>query len=228
MAPTPILNRFLRAATSTTLLLSLLRPGLLPAADHEGGLWATANLGLKLRPDLTAGLIVEPRFDQDVDRLERLLFRPSVTRRIGRTSLTFGYDAHLIQEPRDRIEHRLWQQVERAGASDYWRPSYRLRLEERHFDDIGGVIFTTRWKAQVKPALGTDGAYWRAGAEVFFNFNEQSVGPREGYDQTRLQLAVGRPVGGAAVEVGYQLQHLDLRGTDRVIHQALAAVILRF
>ncbi len=225
--PTPGVSNCFACIAALVLSFALGLP-LAQAADNDGGMWLTANLSRPLRDDLVAGLIIEPRFDQDAGRLERMLLRPSITRNFARTALTFGYDAHLIQAPRDRLEQRLWQQLQFTPGDSPWRALLRLRVEERFIEDIGGMVLTTRWKAQVRPQVPGSDWYLRLANEVFFNLNGQARGPLAGYDQNRAQAAFGRRLGTAGIELGYQAQHLRLRGRNRLIHQFLASISLRF
>ncbi|NNM00520.1 MAG: DUF2490 domain-containing protein, partial [Gammaproteobacteria bacterium] len=84
-------------------------------ADSDEGLWTTATVGGTLNENWKASVALQTRFFDGTGRLDRHLIRPSVTRLLGDgRSITLGYDAHFVDEPRGFVEQRLWQQYQQS------------------------------------------------------------------------------------------------------------------
>lgn len=215
--------------TRPALALALLVLGACPAhAEQDGGLWFTALGVLPLNEDFSASLALQPRFDRDVDRYERLVVRPWITRRLdGGHTATLGYDAHVIEAPRDRVEHRAWQQWGwRLPVTANLRT--RLRLEERFVENVDGTGVRLRVMAIWRRALGDSGWTFEINDEIFFGLNDVAGGPRDGYDQNRFYAGFSRRLGPRLTGgVGYQMQHIDRPGDDLTLHQAFLTVTVR-
>lgn len=217
----------IRGAVPVLLFLLLAAAGNLCFAEEETGLWTTATFSTGISDQWRASLALQSRFIDGTSTLMRHVIRPYVTRAFasGRT-LTFGYDAHFIEEPRDLLEQRLWQQFQQTWSVNRAQIDLRVRLEERVIESIGGVTVRPRFLAGVRYPLFGPNAFAIARNEASFNINSMPGGPEEGYDQNRLFLGIGgrlsERVGG---ELGYQLQHVRVPARDDlIVHQAFIAL----
>lgn len=200
------------------------------AGEDDTGLWTTTTGTLKLRPNWTASLAVQTRSVDDASDLERTVLRPSISYQYApQYKLTAGYDAHLIELPTDRIEHRAWQQWSSKWQFNPITLSARVRLEERFIEDVDDVAYRLRLGAMATvPLFDTS---WRGVIrnEYFAGLNSVDGGPQSGFDQNRSFIGVSHKLNDhISAEVGYQLQHID-RGAraDISIHQLMVNLSFR-
>ena len=107
------------------------------SAEDDAGLWATLALSGEFAGPVRGNLMVQPRFADDIGELERFVVRPSVSIELPRSvTVALGYDAHLIDNPRNATEHRIWQQVALDVPLGSLGLHHRLRLEERLLEDV--------------------------------------------------------------------------------------------
>ncbi len=202
------------------------------AADDEAGFWATGSISTGLAEHWRAALDIQPRFVDGVDTLERVVLRPSLTRRISEPlALTLGYDAHLIESPAGRVEQRLWQQAMITGALATMQTHLRIRIEERFIEDVDSAAVRGRFRAGVKWPTGFSLlTHAIVRNEIFFNLNAPDGGPDTGFDQNRFFAGFARRLAGNLDgELGYQMQYIDRSGReDLAIHQAFVALSMRF
>lgn len=150
------------------------------------------------------------------------MIRPSVSYTAHKYfRATLGYDAHFIELPRDRVEQRLWQQWSARWLAKPVSVSTRVRLEERFIEDIDETAVRLRLQGKlVVPIYGTTfSAVLRN--EYFTGLNDVDRGPQSGFDQNRAYVGVRTKIfKRQALEIGYQLQHID-RGAreDISVHQ---------
>lgn len=182
-----------------------------------------------LRENLLADATLQLRFDNDIDQLERVLLRPSLTYLLGgNQSLTLGYDAHFVESPTDRVEQRLWQQYNLNHRFSTLTGSLRLRLEERFIDHVDGVPVRLRIKVGIKLPVTDSPWFVTLSNEAFLGFNDIGGGQRDGFHENRAYLGFGRPLGNGTVgQIGYQNQFFDNRANDRMLHQFFISVNLK-
>jgi hypothetical protein len=197
------------------------------AVSEEGALWTTLHLALPVSPRLSAHLIVQPRFDADVSRLQRVVVRPWLEAGLGRGfAAALGYDAHVIENPVSTLEQRVWQQLSFGRA---WRPLRgfaRLRLEERFLEGSDPVAWRSRLLVGLGAPLGRSFELV-AQDELFVNLNQTRRVARTGVRENRLYAGFGRPLRDRLrADLGYQLQWQELPGADRMFHTLMLG--LRF
>ena len=189
-------------------------------AEDDARLWATFGLQATLAGPVTGSLIIQPRFSQDMGELERVLLRPSISLEVSKPLvLTLGYDAHLIEDPRDKTEHRAWQELGLQTPVDSFAVHHRLRLEERFLEDVAGTALRLRYRLRLGHPIGDSAFDAVVSNEVFFDLNSRRGGPRSGFGEDRAFAGLRRQVHQAlALEGGYQLQYVDRPGRDAANH----------
>ena len=220
-----------RRAAALVLLLSVsvfgaARPS--GAVENDPLLWLTAIVGHGITDDLRAGLFLQTRFADDVSEFERLVVNPSLSWKLPRGfAVAGGYDAHVIRNPRVRLEHRSWEQLSLRHEVAGIRLFHRFRLEQRFIEGEDGAANRLRWwiEGQV-PLFDTE---WRGVLrnEAFFDLDAKRQGPTEsGFGETRLFAGFDRDLpGGYGLEAGYQLQYIDRRRReDLAAHTVLITV----
>lgn len=209
----PSKRRWHRSAASLLLLCCIWQS--LWAADDDVGLWATGDYHYEIQDNWLASLAIQARFADDIERLERLLFRPSITYRTASgIGLTAGYDAHSVESPRDSIEHRSWQQI--AIKQNFGRivPFAHVRLEQRYFENVDDISLRLRLNAGVNIPL-RGGFSASLANEIFFTLNDTSGGPVEGFDQNRLFAGFSKNLNERLnVRLGYQMQYVERAARD--------------
>lgn len=210
------------------LALGLFSPTATHATDHDSGMWTTVSASHKLANQWSAGLLVQTRLNNDFGDLERTVLRPSMTYKpTDYLALTIGYDAHFIEKPNDRLEQRIWQQVAFNWTSAPIAWTARARLEERFIEGVDGAPLRLRLMARGQLALNDDGLYAAMSNEYFVNLDETRGGPRDGFDQNRFYVGLGRPLNERIkAEVGYQMQYINRAGEDVAVHQLMLSLAL--
>ena len=208
------------ATLLAAIAVAFLVAGASHAADDDTRMWLGLSFQHPLSDELSAHLLVQGRFSNGMEDLERTVLRPWLTWTSSeRLSLSFGYDAHLFDAPDDRAEHRIWQQVALDTPLASWAVGHRVRLEERLIEGVGGAALRLRYQLRVSHPLGAGGLYGAVSNEVFFNLNSPHDGPAGGFGEARFFVGLGRPLGDRVrVEGGYQLQFVDRPGADAANH----------
>ena len=172
---------------------------------------------------------VQFRFDDDIDQLERILLRPSLTYLFDdKQSFTLGYDAHFVEAPRSRVEQRLWQQYHVNHRFSTLTGSLRLRLEERFIDHVDGVAVRLRIKSGVKLPFAQTPWFFTLSNEAFVGFNEIRGGQRDGVHENRANGWFGHVLGvGMVGQIVYQNQFFDNRANDRMLHQLFISLSMK-
>ncbi|MGR8920546.1 MAG: DUF2490 domain-containing protein [Gammaproteobacteria bacterium] len=203
------------------LLCALAAAQAASAADDEGGLWAGAAVSKLLSENVSAGALVQLRFIDELERLERVLLRPHVAYRPrAGHAFSLGYDAHFIDTPSAKVEQRLWQEYQVSRPFSGFSGALRFRFEERFIDHVDGVPVRLRAKASIKmPVAGSPWSFTVAN-EAFLSVKDIRGGQRDGFHENRAYAGFGRRLGdGPAIAVGYQNQWLEGARRDRMIHQ---------
>lgn len=196
------------------------------AAEEDSGLWATVAASKVLGERVTAAMALQLRLNDDVDRRERTLLRPSLSYRIDPFQvITLGYDAHFINLADDKVEQRLWQQYQVSQQYSHLSASLRLRLEQRFIDHVDGVPVRLRIKPALKVPFNNSPWFFTVANEFFVAFNDVDGGQRDGYHENRAYLGFGRPLGeGVVGQIGYQNQFIERAGRDIVTHQLFVGI----
>jgi hypothetical protein len=199
------------------------------AAGSDTGLWAIATVKHGLNEKWTGSLSSQLRFHRDIGSLERVVLRPSLDYRVSRRfTATAGYDAHFIRSPADKIEQRTWQQLLYRMPAGGFKLSGRLRLEQRFIEHVDGTAVRLRIYAKATRALAKGPWYVALRNEVAFGLNNLQGGPRDGFDQNRLFVGLGRSLSpGSGFEVGYQMHYARRTGEDVIIHQVFINVLFQ-
>lgn len=199
------------------------------AADEDGGLWASTSVAKRFNEDISADVTVQLRFDDDIDRLERTLLRPSVSYHLApRQTVTLGYDAHFIHAPGDLVEQRLWQQYQVSHDFEPIVASLRIRLEERFIDHSDDVPVRVRLKAGADVPIANSPWRFMLANEAFIGLNDSARAQRDGFHENRAFVGFGRTLSAELNgQIGYQNQFFDGRARDRMIHQLFVGVALQ-
>ncbi len=219
-----------RARRAVVPALLLLAVSIAPTqAAEDVGLWATGTARLELDELWYTSLTLQPRFNDDIATLERLVIRPSISRRLaGPHTATLGYDAHVIESPRDRVEHRTWQQWGWKLPVTFANLSTRVRLEQRFIEDVDGTALRARFKGTWTKPLGSGAWRFVLSDEVLVGLNDVSGGPRDGYDQNRAFAGFGTALTPRLNGLfGYQMQHIGRPGDDLTVHQLMISLTVR-
>ena len=212
-----MLSKHLFCIFPVLFLTSVLVPTRTLAADSDVGLWATGDYQREFDAKWLASIAIQARFNSDIETLERLLFRPSITYKLpANIGLSLGYDAHSIESPRDIIEHRSWQQIAVKHRVKQFTTFAHSRLEQRYFENIDAVSLRLRLNAGVDVPL--HGGFTATLAnEIFFTLNDAGVGPRDGFEQNRLFAGVKKRLSDhLGVRIGYQMQYIDRPANDDI------------
>jgi hypothetical protein len=199
------------------------------ATGSDTGLWTIATVKHGLNEKWTGSLSGQLRFHQDIGTLERVVLRPSLDYRVShRLTATAGYDAHFIQSPADKIEQRLWQQLLYRIPVAGLKLSGRLRLEQRFIEHVNGTAVRLRIYAKATRSLAKGPWYAALRNEIAFGLNSLQGGPRDGFDQNRLFVGLGRSLSpGSSIEAGYQMHYARRSGEDVIIHQLLINILFQ-
>lgn len=204
-------------------------PPCLRAVGNDGGLWAIATVKRGLNEKWTGSLSSQLRFNQDIGTLERVVLRPSLDYRVNqRLTTTAGYDAHFIRSPADKMEQRLWEQLLYRMPAGGFKLSGRLRLEQRFIEHVSGTAVRLRLYADASKPLSGGPWYAKLRNEIAFGLNRLQGGPRNGFDQNRFFVGMGRTLSPQSkFEFGYQMHYARRVGEDVIIHQLLISVLFQ-
>lgn len=198
------------------------------AVENDPLLWLTAIGSHRLSENVSAGLFLQARFFDDMGRFERVVVNPSLAWSLPHGfAVAGGYDAHVLRNPRVRLEHRTWQQLalqHELGPVSFF---HRFRLEQRYLEGEDGAANRLRWWLQGGvPVLATPWQFLLRN-EAFFDLDAKRQGPTEsGFGETRFFAGFDRDLpNGFGTEIGYQLQYVDRRrGEDLAAHTLLITV----
>lgn len=197
-----------------------------PAAqsvEQDGQLWAGLNASVGLGESVRAGLLVQTRQRDDMGELERVLVRPALSLRLNEwLALSVGYDAHLIRDPNELDEHRIWQQALLGTPIRGFDVDHRFRLEQRFGDPVEDPSIRLRYLLGVtSPELGA-GLRGVLREELFLNFDRRDPTDRRGLGENRAFAGLKRAFGEHhAVELGYQVQLLRFKGAENALNHTL-------
>lgn len=205
------------------------------ASVEDTRLWLQMQGEIKLGERWRAGLEIQPRLRENLERFDATILRPSLTYLLGGGwSASLGY-AHLDTRTASgsTIERRPWQQVAYAGS----RPgglawAVRARLEQRDLSNVEEDSNRVRLQARLTQALPRlPGWHALFSNEVFINLDEVAwAGPR-GLAQNRLLLGtMWTPTPERRIELGYLNQWVDNTGgrENAVNHVLFVGLSQRF
>ena len=198
------------------------------AVENDPLLWLTAIGSHPVAENLRASLFLQARFFDDMSEFERFVVNPSLGWSLGRgVSVAGGYDAHVIRNPRVRLEHRTWQQLAARHALGPLEVFHRFRLEQRYIEGEDGAANRLRWWLEGGVPIAS--TRWRVLArnEAFFDLDAKRQGPTQaGFGETRLFVGFdGELRDGLSAEIGYQLQYVDRRRREDLAAHTLLATI---
>jgi hypothetical protein len=190
------------------------------SADDDFQAWQQLIVSKAVRPDVTANMEVQTRFNDDASNFYQLLLRPSIGFKIyGDTVLTLGY-AYVRTEPvggPDTNENRIWEQIAfpiltRPGA---FTLSNRTRLEQRFREDE--TSWRLREQLRLAIPLGRPGIDLVGWSEVFFRLNDTDWAGDAGFDRWRnfagLSFAISDEI---SLEPGYMNQLVEKSTGDEI------------
>jgi hypothetical protein len=218
----------LRLPRLSLALLVLLLPELARSAEHDGQLWLGTLLTVPVTERFRVRLLLQDRIFDDFSEQQQVLVRPSLELTLTPgVDAAVGYDAHVVQNPRSRLEQRVWQQL---SLDRGWRSlsgRLRARLEERLFEGSDSVGVRARFLIGARAPL-VDSLYATARNEFFVTLKDVSRGPDTGYDENRLFGGLGIALAEhMRLEGGYQMQWQQRRGRNLVGHTLLFGFSVR-
>jgi hypothetical protein len=177
---------------------------------NEAALWIVSQAHVPLGERLSFNVMVQNRLAQDIRVYDRTLVRPWLGVRLPEGFvLALGYDAHIIENPLELVEHRAWQRISYGHDFGRVRAFSHFWLEQRIREGVSRVGLVGRLLIGAQIAIP-----WEmnlvARDEIFFNMNTTAFIPRTGLNENRFFVGVNRPFGPhLRLEGGYQIQSLD-------------------
>jgi hypothetical protein len=200
------LRRAGRAHSLGWLAAVLLLLGVAPARADDVQQWTSASIHHALTDAFSGHLQVRIRAEDDISQAKDFMVRAYGSWHRGSLALDLGYDYLYSFTSGTTSENRIWQ-----AAEHRWHPSRfsvwnRVRLGERFYQGVDGVIVRFRYRLRVTHPIGSSRCYGVWGNEVFANVNDQSAGPVAGFEQNRMRFAPGVTFAGLRMEFGYEWQ----------------------
>lgn len=164
----------------------------------------------------------ETRFQDNISALNQIILkangRVSFNEKIG---LNFGFK--YIYRPHTSNEWEPWQELLLPKVYKNFNVSHNIRLEERFYQDIDGIIPRIRYLFNYHIPIGKKNHYLTGYSAVRFNLVDKGAGPVEGFEQVRLRLSFGIPISDFMdIEIGYlyryEVNRNSLNFSDHVIH----------
>lgn len=164
--------------------------------------WPVAIVNVKLGQKWRSGFEITPRSGDDTLNTQTLLIRTWGTYQVSsEVAVSIGYayvaeDLVLSGVPQEVIENRIFQTVLWEKRMGDHLVNVRAVFEQRFIEIFDEVAHRLRLRAGYTRFLGErDQWIMQTSAEFFLNLNSMTVGPRQGWDQTRLLVGVGYQVG---------------------------------
>jgi hypothetical protein len=164
----------------------------------------------------------ETRFQDDISELSQVIVklngRVNFNEKIG---LNFGFK--YIYRPTTPSEWEPWQEILFPKSFDKFSISQNIRLEERFYQGIEGIIPRIRYLLNYHIPIGKKLNYLTGYSEVRFNLVNKGTGPVEGFEQVRFRLSYGFHINDFMdIEVGYlyrfEVNRNSPNYSDQVIH----------
>ncbi len=197
-------------------------------AEHDVddlSLWMPVTLELPVTDKVSTSLQLESRLDNNLRDFSGLRIIPGIEYALNdhvAFSATYGWYPDF-DEGRMEDEHRLQQEIELRKEWPWFSVALGQRLEERFIEDVDGTALRTRTQITLKVPVKNTPWYVVSREDLRINLNSPDNGPQAGLDQNRIFLGVGRTIGQATVEGGYQLRYNNVpdSDTDAVDHIVL-------
>lgn len=194
------------------------------AADEDTNIWLGQSANIDLGGDMSLGLEANERFTNDASRLSQIIFRPSLSYKLDKsTTISIGY-AYVHNDPQTGAstnEHRAHQQLSFRVAGDGKGVTItgRTRFEQRFLEEIDGTAFRIRQQFRLTaPLSGKVRAV--ASTEALIGLNQTGF-QRDGLGVWRNYAGISIPVSKiVSLEPGYLNQYVVRTGTDRIDHVA--------
>lgn len=204
--------------------------------DEDFQVWSPVVLQFDIGQKVLRGWVeLQPRFDADAGRLGVLLWRPALGVYLHEwVTLWGGYAFVERLRPAYAAEHRVWEQLQVAGALDEEKRIKvlgRLRMEHRLRQGADPVAHRLRLLLRGQVSLiepAPPSVYLLAWNEVFLGFNTvEWIGQPSGFDRNRAFVGLGVQVlEQLRVEAGYMLEVVRRRGpADELGNHVLALTV---
>lgn len=197
-----------------------------PAASAENQIWT--DFAVRAKPfandRIELSLDTSLRFQPDGD-LDTIEIRPGIGYKLDkRFRLSGGYlYGSTRREGPDRIEHRLWQQLN-YDIAEYGtgKLSGRSQFEQRWREGAGDTGWRLRQQfSYTRPLEGTPFTLGIS-SDVFVELLETDWGTRPGFTENRARATLQWEVGqGTTFQAGYLNQYLNRTGQPDDIHHHL-------
>ena len=126
-----------------------------PAAAHDAQLWFNTTLYGSIE-DFAFFAEVQPRFGNDISKLDQFFFRPAVGWKVNQDLTLYQGYAYVEDRgmPQVRIEDRSFQEINwKLGEINGLKTSSRTRFEQRWRSDGKDVAFRVREQMRVSAPL---------------------------------------------------------------------------
>jgi len=189
------------------------------AVENEAALWSGATGRLQLLDPLSANLMLQLRFGDDVSELQSTLVRFWLTGTIRPwVEVSAGYDWLPLLKPVFVDQHRAWVEARFSRRMRGLHASNRTRIEARFIEDISPVAWRLRNGTRLTHPIGSSRFYAAASEEVFIDLRDAGPIPA-GFAENRLFFGVGLKTGRhTRAEAGYQMRYVVLPARDLIQH----------
>jgi hypothetical protein len=119
-----------------------------------------------------------------------------------RFGLSFGYKH--IDRPNGPNEWEPWAELIFPRKYDQWHIAHQVRFETRFYNGVDGILPRTRYLLNWSRQLGDTIMYATGFGAVRFNLDEKGAGPVYGFEQVRVNAALGVHLGEfTRLQLGY-------------------------
>lgn len=187
---------------------------------NDGALWTVNQIGVPLDERFAVHLMVQNRWNDDIDSYERTVIRPWLSFDwTERLNLAFGYDRHEFVNP-NRYEDRAWQRIAYRHEIGHTTLRTHLWMEERFFQGPSTTAFRARFLIGADRPLSNDlRLVFRN--EFLVDLHGTAQIRRAGLGEDQLFLGVNHSLARwVNLELGYLMVYLDRKGPDQ-FNQAL-------
>ncbi len=186
--------------------------GTASAGSDDFQIWSPVYLSYSHTDKIQGWYEVQPRFGENVSKVNQLLLRTALGYRITKNlSIWQGYAWTPSFEPEFESENRMYQQLVYAKEFPAVDLMSRTRLEQRWIQHVSGTAVRFRTLLRGRFPL-SDFRIWGIVTqnEIFFNLNSPTNGPGGGFDQNRFFFGLNKRVNEyLSVDGGYQLQAIN-------------------
>ena len=165
----------------------------------------------------------EFRLGDDINNISQYIIKPyghiKFSEKLG-LSLGLKY----IHRPAISDEKDIWQEVAFPRSYKKFNLTHQVRLEQRFYDGIDGIIPRIRYLLNFSVPLSNPKFYITGFGAVRFNLTDEGEGPVEGFEQVRINASFGvHHSKRTRIEIGYLYRYEESRGTasdlsDNAIH----------